>query len=228
MLYLLPNLLSKNSSPMEQLPVSVNRAVAEIDGLIVEHPKEAHRFLQYFGRRDLPFALLNEHTLEKEIEGLLEPLRKKETWGLISDAGLPCLADPGSLLVARAHQIGIPVKAFIGPSSLLLALMLSGLQAQRFSFHGYLPREEEKRRQALKELEMRARREDMTQLFIETPYRNRAMLASALSVLELKTRFVVVVDLTAPTEAVYSFSIADWKKNPLPDIHKRPAVFLLR
>lgn len=228
MLYLLPNLLYKDAPHEEQFPISIDRAVADLDGLIAEHPKEAYRYANHFQRKDLPIALLNEHTSAKELEALIVPLKNQENWGLISDAGLPCLADPGSQLVCRARELGIPVKAFIGPSSFVLALMLSGLGAQRFCFHGYLPREEEKRRKALKDLETRAKKEDATQLFIETPYRNQALLASALFVLEERTKFAVAVDLTAPCEIVYSQSIRDWKTKPLPNIEKRPAVFLLR
>ncbi len=228
MLYLLPNLLYKEASPADQFPISVEQAVARLDGLIAEHPKEAHRYLKHFERRELPVALLSEHTSEKELEVLLLPLKNGQTWGLISDAGLPCLADPGALLVSRARELNIPVKACIGPSSIVLALMLSGLGAQRFSFHGYLPREEDKRKKALKNLEMRAKKEDATQLFIETPYRNQALLLSALSVLEEKTKFAVVIDLTAPSEIVYCQLIRDWKKRALPNIAKRPAVYLLR
>lgn len=227
-LYLLPNLLYKEADHREQLPSSVDRAVAEITGLIAEDAKEARAYLKRFGRRDLPIPLLNEHTPEKEIDALLEPLKKGETWGLISDAGLPCLADPGALLVRRAKESHIQVKAFPGPCSLLLALMLSGLEAQRFAFHGYLPREEDPRKHALKELEKRAKKEEATQLFIEAPYRNMAMLESALAILDSNTWLAVAVDLTAPTECVYSMPIHKWKTQDLPDINKRPAVFLIR
>lgn len=167
-------------------------------------------------------GLLNEHT--QEIDELLKPLQKGEKWGLISDAGLPILADPGYQLVRRARDLGILVKVFVGPSSLVHALMLSGLPAQRFAFHGYLPRHPAS---ILKNLEARSREENATQAFMEVPYRNQRMLETLISTLSDETLLCVAWDLTMPTQGVELHTIAEWKKRNLPNLHKRPAIFLL-
>lgn len=226
-LFLLPNLLSHEADLETQLPAGLHTIVSQLNGLIVENEKEGRLYLKRFGRRDVPLALLNEHTAPRELDGLLEPVVKGEIWGVISDAGLPCLADPGAALVRRARELGIPLKALPGPSSIPLGLLLSGLEAQRFAFHGYLPREEEQRRAQLKTLEKRSKQEKATQLFIEAPYRNQALLSSALAVLDPKTQLAVAVDLTAPTEQVFCKTVQQWKKSPLPSLDKRPALFLL-
>jgi 16S rRNA (cytidine1402-2'-O)-methyltransferase len=226
-LHLLPNLLFTEMADTDLLPQSVGQTVAQLQGLIGESPKEARLYLKRFGKKDIPIAELNEHTSSQELNALLEPLKRGEVWGLMSDAGMPCLADPGALLVRRVREEGLKIRAICGPSSLLLALILSGMPGQRFSFHGYLPREEEKRRHMLKELERRARQEEATQLFIETPYRNEAVVASALAVLSPKTYLTIALDLTGETEEVVGRRVEQWKKEPLPSLSKRPAVFIL-
>ncbi len=226
-LYLLPNLLFTETEEIRLLPPAAGQALAKLEGLIAESPKEGRLYLKRFGRKELPLAFLSEHTSEKEVDALLEPMKKGKVWGLISDAGMPCLADPGALLVRRAREAQVKIAAFCGPSSILLALILCGMQGQRFSFHGYLPREEDKRCLALKELEKRASREESTQLFIETPYRNEALVASALLALGPKTYFGIALDLTAETEEVYCLPVQEWKKRTLPRLDKRPAVFLI-
>lgn len=222
-LYLLPNLLDKEADHRLFFPGSVDHAVQSLNGLIAENEKEGRAYLKRFGIpvREFPIRLLNEHT--QEIEELLLPMKNGERWGLISDAGLPVLADPGYLLVRRARMLGIAVEAFIGPSSLILALMLSGLPAQRFAFHGYFPYEPE---QALKKLEARSNEEKATQIFIEAPYRNERALQKLLSTLSDSTFLCVAWDLTSPTQGVETFPIKEWKKRQLPSIHKHPAVFL--
>ncbi|MBS0629697.1 MAG: SAM-dependent methyltransferase [Verrucomicrobia bacterium] len=222
-LLLLPNLLNKEAEHQLYFPISVDRAVQSITGLIAENEKEGRAYLKRFGVtvQGFPIKLLNEHS--QDIEELLAPMKNGERWGLISDAGLPVLADPGYLLVRRARMLGIAIEAFIGPSSLILALMLSGLPAQRFSFHGYFPYEPEK---ALKKLEERSREEKATQVFIETPYRNEKMLATLLATLSDSTVLSVAWDLTMPTQGVETYPVKDWKRRPLPNIHKHPAVFL--
>ncbi len=222
-LLLLPNLLDKEAEHQLYFPISVDRAVQSLNGLIAENEKEGRAYLKRFGVpvQGFPIKLLNEHS--QDIEELLTPMKNGERWGLISDAGLPVLADPGYQLVRRARMLGIAVEAFIGPSSLFLALMLSGLPAQRFAFQGYFPYEPEK---VLKKLEERSREEKSTQVFIETPYRNEKALTTLLATLSDSTVLSVAWDLTMPTQGVETYPIKDWKKRLLPKIHKHPAVFL--
>lgn len=230
-LLLLPNLLGDTNHHQPYLPVSVDKAVASLDGLIAESASVGRRYLSRFTTKkpanDIPIALFNEHTPDGDIDFLLEPIRKGERWGLISDGGLPCIADPGSKLVHRARNSGIVVQAFVGPSSLLLALMLSGLPAQRFYFAGYLDKEPKKRETEIKEHEKRSKKELATHLFIEAPYRNRHLLESFLNVLGDKTELCVAWDLTMPTQGVVSQTVGQWKKSPLPNLEKKAAVFLI-
>lgn len=227
-LYLLPNLLGEQEKWEAVLPASVSNAVTQLDGLIAESEKGGRYFLRRFPLKkplqQMPIALLNEHTQDKELAHLLEPVKRGETWGVVSDAGLPCLADPGSALVLRAHQLGIRVVTFPGPSSVTHALILSGLPGQRFAFHGYLNRE---RAEHLLTLERRSQSDQATQLFIETPYRNLQTAEAALSTLSPDTLFCIAWDLTLPTECVITQPIQKWRQSALPDIHKKPAIFLL-
>lgn len=222
-LLLLPNLLNKEAHPDVFFPASVARAAQKLDGLIAESEKEGRAFLKRLGApfREAPICLLNKH--HREYDELLEPIRKGESWGLISDAGLPIIADPGYQLVARARDFNIAIQAFVGPSSIILSLMLSGLPSQNFAFHGYLPRHPEKRLQVL---ERRSKEEAATQLFIEAPFRNDRLLQKLLSTLEDPTLLCVAWDLTFPTQGVETHSIAEWKKRTPPSLHKKPAIFL--
>lgn len=222
-LLLLPNLLNKDAHPDVFLPTSVARAAQKLDGLIAESEKEGRAFLKRLEApfRETPIKLLNKHNHDHD--ELLEPIRKGETWGLISDTGLPVIADPGYQLVARARNFNITIQAFVGPSSLILSLMLSGLPSQNFAFHGYLPRQPEKR---LQELEQRSREEGATQLFIEAPFRNDQLLKKLLETLEDSTELCIAWDLTFPTQGVETHTIEVWKKRTLPALHKKPAIFL--
>lgn len=230
-LLLLPNVLGDVKHHALFLPASVDKAVATLDGLIAESAGGGRRFLGRFATKkpahELPLALFNEHTPDNEIDFLLEPIRKGERWGLISDGGLPCVADPGAKLVRRAKQSGIVVQAFSGPSSILLALMLSGLPGQRFYFGGYLDKEPKKRETEIVELERRSKLEGSTQIFIETPYRNGHLLESLLQKLKEDTQLCVAWDLTLPTQGVLSQTVALWKKSPLPNLEKKNAIFLI-
>lgn len=223
-LVLLPNLLSEELSHEEFLPKSVDRAVLSLDGLIAESERGARRFLRRFSVH-LPIQILNEHTSDSEREALLAPILQGQWWGVISDCGLPCLADPGAALVLRARERGIAIQAFSGPSSLLLGLMLSGLPAQRFAFHGYLPREREPLVKQLHLLELRSAQEKSTQLFIEAPYRNEKLLSVLLEVLSSKTHLSVAWDLTLPTQGVITQTLSAWRKATLPSLHDKPAIF---
>jgi 16S rRNA (cytidine1402-2'-O)-methyltransferase len=229
-LLLLPNVLGNVPHHELYLPVSVDRAIETLDGLIAESEKGARRYLARFKTEkkphEIPVALLNEHTPENDIDFLLEPIRKGERWGLISDGGLPCIADPGAILVRRAHQTGIPVQAFSGPSSIFLALMLSGLPGQRFAFHGYLDKDPKKREAQIHALQKRSQAENATQICMETPYRNQALLDSFLRILHDETYLACAWDLTLPTQGLLSQPAAIWKKSPLPKLEKKSAIFL--
>jgi len=230
-LLLLPNLLGELRHHEIFLPSSVDRAVESLDGLIAESDPAGRRYLKRFKTEkpahDIPIAVFNEHTPIDHIDFLLEPITKGERWGLVSDAGLPCVADPGSQLVKRARQIGIVVQAFVGPSSILMALMLSGLPGQRFTFHGYLDKEPEKRKIDIDALEKLSKKDQSTQIFIEAPYRNQHVLEALVNKLNDNTELCVAWDLTMPTQGIVSQQIKLWKKSPLPNLEKKPAIFLI-
>ncbi len=228
-LYLIPTPLGSTS--LEQvLPEATRRIAAELTTFIVEHPKTARAFLKQVGTalpiQQLTLLELNEHTKPAELKALLAPLLAGQDVGLISEAGCPAVADPGADLVRLAHQHGIKVKPLTGPSSILLALMGSGLVGQRFAFHGYLPAKPEERQKALRELEKRAEKDDAAQAFIETPYRNTAMLETILAACRDDTWLCVACDLTTESESVLSRRVSDWRGH-LPEIERRPCVFLL-
>ncbi len=230
-LLLLPNLLGDHRHHELFLPSSVDKAVSTIDGLICESEKAGRRFLSRFTTKkpalEIPIAVYNEHTADKDIDFFLEPIRKGERWGFISDAGLPCIADPGAVLVQRAKQSGIVVQAFVGPSSLLMALMQSGLSGQRFAFQGYLKADESGRIKDIKRLEALSKAEKSTQIFIEAPYRNMHMLESLLSTLSDQTWLCVAWDLTMPQQGIVSEPVQRWKKMPMPNLEKKAATFLI-
>lgn len=223
-LLLLPNLLGDLPDHSPFLPGSVDSAVASLDGLIAESEKGGRRFLSRFKLskkpHEIPIALLNKHN--QDYDFLLEPCLQGETWGVVSDAGLPCLADPGALLVARARERGVKVEAFIGPSSIVLSLMLSGLPSQCFHFHGYLPKDPKNRDQAIR----KTARSAGTQIFIEAPHRNEGTLEALLRELPDEVKLCVACDLTLPSQRVMTEKVATWKKVPLPKIQKKPTIFL--
>lgn len=223
-LYLLPNLLDETLPIQPFLPVSVNEAVCSIQGLIAESEKMARRYLRRFLSHDdmakMPLAVLNEHS--KEIVELLKPIERGEVWGLISDAGLPCIADPGADLVWMAHQKKIAVSTFVGPSSIIMALQLSGFGGQQFAFHGYLPREVPELEAKVRELE----KLPGTQIWIEAPYRSSKMLDLLKRTLQPTTRLCVAVNLTLTSQRVLSQTVSRWKDTPFL-LEKEPAVFLI-
>jgi len=229
-LYLIPVPLGP-TAPEESLPASVLSAVRPLAHFIVEQPKSARAFLKAVATdvplQELQLAELNEHTPPQALERLLLPLRAGHDVGLLSEAGCPAVADPGASLVALAQQEDIRVAPLIGPSSLLLALMASGLNGQRFAFHGYLPAKETGRTRALRDLESESRRLRQTQIWIETPYRNQQLFTTALEVCDPATRLTLATDLTLPGESVVTRTIRRWKKQAPPAIERRPTVFLL-
>lgn len=230
MLLLLPNLLGDIPHHEPYLPASVDKAVASIDGLIAESESAGRRFLSRFKlekpTHQIPIALLNEHTLNDDLDFLLEPMMKGERWGLISDAGLPCIADPGSKLVLHARRKGVAVQAFVGPSSILLALMLSGLPGQKFSFLGYLDKDEQTKKKQIHDYERISKHQNSTMIFMETPYRNKRMLEMLLETLQPETMLSVAWELTLPDQGVLTQPVSLWSKSPLPNIDKKNCLFL--
>jgi len=230
-LYLLPAALSEDIPAEAVVPAAVLQRLRALRHFVVEDAKTARRWLAACGHplpmRDLAMAELNEHTRAADVPALLAPLREGHDVGLVSEAGMPAVADPGAALVAAAHAAGLAVVPLVGPSSLLLALMASGLEGQRFRFVGYLPADSAARRAAVQELERQSSRHRETQLFIETPYRNDALLADVLEACKASTRLAVAADLTGATEWIRSAAISEWKSRPSPAIGKRPAIFLL-
>jgi len=207
------------------LPAPALATVRTLRHFVVENAKSARAFLKDAGNdpKEMQIQELNEGS---DLQELLKPLTEGHSIGLLSEAGCPAIADPGALLVEAAQRAGIRVVPMVGPSSIVLALMASGLEGQRFAFCGYLPREAEERKKKIKELEARSRRERETQVFIETPYRNEVLLGALLEVLSEKTRLCLATDLTAETESVITKPVAAWRRNPKP-VGKRPTVFLL-
>ncbi len=228
-LYLLPTPIGEND-PAEVLPATTLAKLQEIRTFVVEEVRTARRFLSKAGLRgrigELEFHELNEHTDNRTVEGYLELFRDGNDVGLVSEAGLPAVADPGSALVALAHRNGITVVPFVGPSSLMLALMASGLNGQSFTFCGYLPAKPEARKTALKSLERVSRAHRQTQMFIETPYRNDAMLADILAVCDERVRLCIAADVTMPDAFIRTMTVGQWRREGLV-IGKRPCVFCL-
>ena len=227
-LYLLPNLLHPEASLEASFPKILQEIVQQIDGLIAESPKEGRIFLKRFGRVPLqvPQQVLNEHTPLSDIDLLLEPIKQGQTWGYVADAGMPCLADPGAILVAKAADLGIKVEAIIGPSSLFMAIMLSGLPSQRFSFCGYLPQDPLALKSAIKKREKRSQEEEETQICIETPYRNEKLFKAFLEQLLPSTHLSIASHLMAPDEFIATKTISAWRKSPMPPIVNKPTIFL--
>lgn len=224
MLYLLPNLLHEEADPALWLPPIVGKVASELDGLFAESEKGGRYFLRRFHPRwrEVPTHLLNEHTEEKELIGYLAAVQRGGKWGLISDAGLPCIADPGAQLVALARKAGVHVAAYPGPSSVVQTLLLSGLPSQHFTFHGYLERDVEKLKRQLTLFP-----KGVTHLFIEAPYRNQKLLTLLLEQLPPDTLLCTACDLTAPSEEVLVKKVGEWRRGELPDLHKRATVFAI-
>lgn len=229
-LYLIPVTLGDDAIG-KALPPDVVSIAQKIDTFIVENEKTARRFLGAIKThkpvRELTMLTLNEHTTDKELPALLAPLLEGRDVGLMSEAGCPGIADPGAQLAAQAHRKGIRVAPLVGPSSILLGLMASGLDGQRFTFLGYLPSEKAARVQTLREIEQVSRKKRETQIFIETPYRNQHLLEDMLANCNGDTRLCVACNISLESELIVTKRIADWKNAPLPDLHKKPTVFLL-
>lgn len=226
-LYLIPTFLSENT---DVLSTGVLELVRSLDEFVVENEKSARHFLKSIHTKidqdNLIFHLLNEHTSAKDISLLLETLKKKKDIGVLSEAGCPAVADPGAALVKLAHENNIRVIPLTGPSSILLALMASGMNGQSFIFHGYLPRDITQRRNKISVIEKDALKKDQTQIIIETPYRNQQLLNDILKTCSNNTLLCIACDLTSKEEFVNTRTVIAWKKQ-IPDINKKPVIFLI-
>lgn len=228
-LILIPTLLG--DSPVDEvMPANLGTVIGKISHFVVEDLRTARRFLKKVDREididSLHFYTLNEHSHQEELPELLQPLLDGHDLGLMSEAGTPCVADPGSTLVSLAHQNNIRVIPLSGPSSITLALMASGFNGQNFAFHGYLPIDRKACTTAIKNLEKDAFRNNQTQIFIEAPYRNMKVFDNIIESCHPETRLCIAANLTTSEEMISTRAVAQWKKNP-PAIHKQPAVFLI-
>ena len=230
-LYLIPVPLAQTPPPAS-LPQPVRECAQRLKHFVAENAKSARAFLKSLPAatplQEIEIRELNEHTPASALPELLTPLLAGIDVGLVSEAGCPAVADPGAGLVALAHAAGIQVVPMIGPSSIVLALMGSGLSGQNFAFHGYLPAKDEARKKRLRELEHDSRQEKRTQIFIETPYRNRQMLETLIATCAPDTRLCVATDLTADGESIRTRTASEWRRCGVPDIDRRPTVFLLQ
>lgn len=222
-LYAIPTPLG--GAAADALPASAIATVRTLRHFVVEDAKSARAFLKDIGS-DPKEAQVSEINEKSNIQDLILPLHEGTSVGLLSEAGCPAIADPGAALVAAAQEAGIRVVPLVGPSSIVLALMASGLEGQRFAFCGYLPRETQERAKKIRELEARSRRERETQIFIETPYRNDVLLAALLEALSEKSLLCVATDLTLSSERIRTQTVSRWRA-ARPAIGKRPTVFLL-
>jgi 16S rRNA (cytidine1402-2'-O)-methyltransferase len=229
-LFLVPNLLGV-VPPAEVLPQRTIDVARALKHFVVETPKAARQFIKSLQSeqpiQSIDFAMLDVNTPANRVPRLLQPALNGEDLGLLSDAGCPGVADPGALLVAAAHRAGVRVVPLVGPSAVLLALMAAGMNGQQFAFHGYLPVAPEARIKALKALDDTVTRSRVTQIYIETPYRNDAMLAATLLACRSTTELCVAADLTLPTEQVIRRPIAQWRDSAPTELSRRPAIFLL-
>jgi 16S rRNA (cytidine1402-2'-O)-methyltransferase len=228
-LYLIPTTLGE-MNPDDVLPQTVKRAIDFIDYYIVENEKTARKFIKSIHpekkQPTLTISLLNKRTLESEYKQMLSPCIRGVNIGLMSEAGCPGVADPGAAIVKLAHDNGIQVVPLVGPSSILLAMMGSGMNGQSFAFNGYLPIDKGEKKAALKNFEKLSQDKNQSQIFIETPYRNTKLVEDFLQILQPNTLLCIAADITLPTEFIKTAKISDWKKIKV-DLHNRPAIFIL-
>ncbi len=228
-LFLIPSPLGEGELDWV-IPSHVRQCIANLAFFVVEHPKTARRFLTQISLQrpiqDIVFQTLDKHTPANELETLLEPIYAGDDLGLLSEAGCPAIADPGANLVRIAHEKQIQVVPLVGPSSILLALMASGLNGQYFSFHGYLPIDKVSCIEKIAKIESASLKYNQTQIFIETPYRNKKLFELLITHCQGKTRLCIASNLTLPNEVIKTRTIKDWQVN-LPDFEKKPTVFLL-
>jgi len=228
-LYLIPTTLGEGD-PMDVLPQTVKRTVDFIDDYIVENEKTARKFIKSIlpekVQATLRLSSLNKHTAKSEHAEMIKPCLEGKNIGLMSEAGCPGVADPGAVIVKLAHEKGIQVVPLVGPSSILLAMMASGMNGQSFTFNGYLPIEKSEKKMALKDLERLSQDKNQSQIFIETPFRNNKMLEDILQAVNPETYLCIATDITLPTEYIKTMRASDWKKIKV-DLHKRPTIFII-
>lgn len=229
MLHILPNLLDPSNDPERYFPPIMKTIVCSLSALVAESEKAGRRFLALFMHRDqfskIPIWTLNEHTSQEELKELVSLVEKEKNCGLVSDCGLPCLADPGSQLIFELHKKNMKMQMIPGPSSIIEALLLSGLNAQSFCFHGYLPRDLDPLKKRL--VDLQARSKQATQIWIEAPYRSQKMLMTILETLQPQSYLCVAKSLSLPNQGVKTASVSFWKKHAGYFNNKEPAVFLL-
>lgn len=231
-IYMIPCPISDERGVWDVLPKANLDVMNSLDYFIVENTRSARRFLSKAGveRRieELEFVELNEHTTSAaEIEKMLKPVLAGRSAGVISEAGVPGVADPGADIVALAHRKGVRVVPLVGPSSILMSVMASGLNGQSFAFVGYIPVKDGERAKRIKELERRAKEENQAQLFIEAPYRNVKLFEALVKSLAPKLRLTIAADITSPEEYIKTLTVEEWRKCGVPDIAKRPTIFIL-
>lgn len=228
-LYMIPVPLGEND-PAEVLAPTVRGTIARIDDYIVENEKTARRFIKSIYpekvQSSLRLSCLNKHTQPEELQAMLMPCLQGKDAGIMSESGCPGVADPGAILVKMAHEKGIQVVPLVGPSSILLALMASGMNGQSFAFNGYLPIDKAEKKSALKFYERLAAEKNQSQIFIETPYRNHKLLDDLTQTLQPNTLLCIAADITLASEFIKTQRVADWKKSKI-DIDKRPAIFII-
>lgn len=231
-IYMIPCPIADSESVWEVLPDTNRKIMNSLDYFIVENVRSARRFLSKAGIErkidELEFVELNEHTTsQRDIERMLRPVLEGRSAGVISEAGVPGVADPGADIVALAHRHGVRIVPLVGPSSILMVMMASGQNGQSFAFNGYLPIKEPERSRAIKGLERRAVEEHQAQIFIEAPYRNTKLFETLCRTLSPKVRLTVACDITAPNELISTRSIEEWRRSGVPEIEKRPTIFVL-
>jgi 16S rRNA (cytidine1402-2'-O)-methyltransferase len=229
-LYLIPTTLGENE-PLEVMPISVKKVVEELDSFIVENEKSARRFIKKLtpkkSQPDLKIMLVDKYASSLEVQQYLDICKEGVSVGLLSEAGVPAIADPGADVVKLAHQQGVQVVPLVGPSSILMAMMSSGMNGQNFAFNGYLPIDKGNRKRELKLLEKISKDRGQSQIFIETPYRNEKMFDDLKSALHPETRVCIAADITLNSEYIKTYSIKEWSRVK-PDLHKRPAIFIIQ
>ncbi|MCI5777169.1 MAG: SAM-dependent methyltransferase [Bacteroidales bacterium] len=227
-LYMIPTYLAE-TTPCDTFPAANADVVKSVRHYVVENARTARRFLKSIDKSididSLTMSELSEHSVNANTAQMLAAAENGEDVAMVSEAGCPGVADPGADLAAEAHRKGIQVVPLVGPSSLLMSLMASGLNGQNFAFSGYLPIGSELTK-ALRKMEDRSQKEKQTQIFIEAPYRNDKMLQTLLQTLKAETRLCVARDIMGPEELILTKRVADWRKTTLPELHKRPTVFL--
>ncbi len=229
-LYLIPTTLGETENPFDVLPQTIKRSIELLDYYIVENEKTARKFIKSICpekvQASLHLSSLNKHTQDSEYKKMIQDCVEGKNVGLMSEAGCPGVADPGAVIVKLAHENGVQVIPLVGPSSILLAIMASGMNGQSFAFNGYIPIDASEKKLAIKNLEKLSISKNQSQLFIETPYRNNKMLEDILSSLHPETYLCVACDITLPTEYIKTMRVVNWKKTKI-DLHNRPTIFII-